>query len=528
MTETGRDAGMPQDRLGRLVNGVIWPGFIGTTVPRWLAAALAEGLAGVVYFRHNIDADPPTQVAKLSASIRESNPDAIIGADEEGGNVTRLQAREGSSVPGAAVLGRLDDVAVTEAAGAEIGRMCRDAGINLVIGPVADVNTNPANPVIGVRSFGPDTALVGRHAAAMVRGIQSAGVGACAKHFPGHGDTVSDSHTALPRLDLSLAAVERDHLPPFRAAIAAGVAAMMTAHIVIPELGEAPATLNPAAGDLLRSMGFDGLLVTDALDMAAVRATVGSGSGAVQALLAGADLLCVGNPDNSYSSGGTDEGAYLEIRDALVAAVSDGTLPLDVLKRAAGRVASFSSRTRTAGSSHGSSAAAAWSSPDWTAVARRACDVVEVAGNARLPAGTTAVAFLDARVKTNMAAGSARNFFAAELPPEIAVHPVSLDDLPVELPVELPVDGEPDSPEAPACVVLVDSLADPRQWDAVEAVARAIPTAICINAGLGVQALALDARPPLTTINCYGASRVTARAVAALLTGPQFAGGTGS
>jgi beta-N-acetylhexosaminidase len=322
---------------------------------------------------------------------------------------------------------------------------------------------------------------------------------------------VSDSHTALPRLDLSLASVERDHLPPFRAAMAAGAAAMMTAHIVIPELGEAPATLNPAAGDLLRSMGFDGLLVTDALDMAAVRATVGSGSGAVQALLAGADLLCVGNPDNSYSGGGTDEGAYLEVRDAVLAAVSDGSLPIEVLRRAAGRVAFFTSRARTAGSIREPSAASGWTGPDWTAVARRACDIVEVAGNARLPAGTTAVAFLDARVKANLAAGSARNFFAAELSPEIAVHPVTLDDL--------SGDGEPTSPEAPVWVVLVDSLADPRQRDALEAVGRAIPTAICINAGLGVEALALDARPPLTTINCYGASRVTARAVAALLTG---------
>ncbi|HEV7167351.1 MAG TPA: N-acetylmuramic acid 6-phosphate etherase [Micrococcaceae bacterium] len=526
MTETDSMAAPLTDhQLRRLVNRVIWPGFVGTTVPAWLAAALDEGLAGAVYFRHNIDPDSPGQVVALSAAIRAANPDAVIGADEEGGNVTRLQARDGSSVPGAAVLGRLDDVALTQAAGAAIGRMCRGAGINLVIGPVADVNTNPRNPVIGVRSFGSDTALVSRHAAAMVRGIQAAGVGACAKHFPGHGDTVSDSHLSLPRLELGLAQLERDHVPPFRAAVGAGVSAVMTAHIVIPDLGEAPATLNPAAGALLRGLGFDGLLITDALDMAAVRTTVGPGAGAVQALLAGADLLCVGNPENSYSGGGTDEGAYLEVRDALLGAVADAVLPLEVLRRAGGRVAAFAAWVRQqetsasgdagdgdAAARNGTADPAGWSEDGFALAARRACDVVEVAGPALLPAGTGSVVVLDARTDTNMAAGPAVNYFAAALAQDMAVRTVT----PAELSAEPSSQHAADAPEG--LLVLVDSLADPRQWDAMQAVARTTPSAVCINAGLGTHSLDLPGVPPLTIINCYGSSRVTARAVASILT----------
>ena len=298
-TSAGDPPGSSHEDLLRLVNGVIWPGFSGRTLPEWLDGALHDGLAGVVYFSQNIDPADPAQPARLSASVREANPLAVIGSDEEGGNVTRLESRLGSSIPGAAVLGRIDDARVTEAAGRAVGDLCRNAGINLVLAPVADVNTNPFNPVIGVRSFGDRPGPAGRHTAAMITGIQSAGVGACAKHFPGHGDTSTDSHLELPALRLTLDQIKAEHLPPFRAAITAGVKSVMTAHIVVPELGPAPATLNPASGSLLRGLGFEGLQVTDALDMAAIRATTGSGRGAVLALLAGADLLCLGNPATS-------------------------------------------------------------------------------------------------------------------------------------------------------------------------------------------------------------------------------------
>ena len=536
MTETEITAApLADQQLRRLVNQVIWPGFVGTTVPAWLAAALQEGLAGVVYFRHNIDPDAPGQVSGLSAAIRAANPDALIGADEEGGNVSRLQALHGSCVPGAAVLGRLDDVELTAAAGAAVGRLCREAGINLVLAPVADVNTDPRNPVIGIRSFGSETALVSRHTAAMVRGIQSAGVGACAKHFPGHGDTVSDSHLGLPRLELSLADVRREHLPPFVAAVEAGAAAMMTAHIVIPDLGEAPATLNPAAGALLRGLGFDGLLVTDALDMAAVRTTVGAGPGAVQALLAGADLLCVGNPENAYGGvssetadsspdASRDEAAYLEVRNALLAAVRDGVLPLDVLRRAAGRVAAFSAWNRSAAASGAAPTTSARQDAEFVRAAQRACGVVEVAGPPRLPEGIRVVNFIDARTETNMAAGLVANYFAAGLSADLAAIHASVTEttLAEAMVTEASTAGVSGTERSGAVLVLVDSLTDPRQWEALQSIARTCPDAICINAGLGTHSLALEFPPPLTTINCYGSSQATARAVAAILTGREL------
>ncbi len=534
MTESTPHATAPLESLRRLVNKVIWPGFIGTSVPRWLEEALADGLAGVVYFSHNFVPGSPGQPAQLSAAIRTANPLAVIGSDEEGGNVTRLQFRTGSDIPGAAVLGQVDDVTLTEAAGRAIGTLCRTAGINLVIGPVADVNTNPLNPVIGVRSFGSGTELVSRHTAAMIRGITATGVGACAKHFPGHGDTSTDSHVSLPRLDETLDDVDRVHLPPFRAAAAAGAAAMMSAHIVIPGLGEAPATLNPAAGALLRGLGFDGLLITDALDMAAIKATVGIGRGAVLALLAGADLICVGNPANHSGSstgngtagndstgnadnGGAGEDDYLQVRDALLAAVADGTLPRLVLERAADRVAAFASRTVSAAAVQvrdGAGPAPRVPDPDWVAVAARACTVSGDAMMPRLPPGSTVVDVVDLRSVPNMAAGATDNFFAAALAEHLTVRTLSLHDLRAELEA---VQDPPrlDAESAGPCVVILDAMLDPGQRAGLAELFDLVPDAIGINAGL---ATSPPVRPPLPIINCYGSSRVSARAVARLLT----------
>ncbi|MBG0739742.1 glycoside hydrolase family 3 protein [Paeniglutamicibacter antarcticus] len=520
--------------LRRLVNGVIWPGFIGTTVPAWLRQALAEGLAGVVYFSHNFLPGTPGQPAGLSAAIRALNPLAVIGSDEEGGNVTRLQFRAGSDLPGAAVLGQLDDVALTEAAGAAIGTMCKEAGVNLVIGPVADVNTNPLNPVIGVRSFGADTDLVSRHTAAMVRGIQSTGVGACAKHFPGHGDTVGDSHTSLPRLEMTLEDVTGIHLPPFLAAVQAGAAAMMSAHIVIPELGEAPATLNPAAGELLRRNGFAGLLITDALDMAAIKDTVGMGRGAVLSLLAGADLLCVGNPANPYSSSSSNDAAhgagaegagfstgwedYAEVFDALLAAAVDGTLPRPVLERAAGRVAAFAARSVQALTEQVQTAPVQTVplAGDWVDAAMRACTWAGPGPVPRLPAGSTDIDVVDLRLGHNMAAGASGNFFAVALAEVLSVRTVTVQEL---------RDGikriKAGTWSGNPCVVLIDALRDPCQRSPLADLAGLVPEAICINAGLAdsYQPAGAGTPPPLPTINCYGSSRVSARAVVRLLMG---------
>ncbi|MGB4136575.1 MAG: glycoside hydrolase family 3 N-terminal domain-containing protein, partial [Microbacterium sp.] len=321
------------DERRRLANGVVWPGFLGDRVPGWLQRELSDGLAGVVYFAQNLRGD----VAALSADIRRSAPLALIGLDEEGGSVTRLETETGSTLPSPAQLGVVDDESATRATGAEIARRCAELGIDVVLGPVADVNTDPRNPVIGTRSFGADPALVSRHVAAAVRGIQGAGLAACAKHYPGHGDTRLDSHHDLPRVELTAAEMAGTHLPPFAAAVSAGVGAIMTAHIVVPEWGEQPATLNPRVLGMLRAHGFDGVLVTDALDMAAIRESVGLGGGAVQALVAGADLLCVGNPTNPGPAMlvDQDERDFLAVRDAIVAALHTGVLSRDRVEEAA-------------------------------------------------------------------------------------------------------------------------------------------------------------------------------------------------
>ncbi len=251
----------------------------------------------------------------------------MIAIDEEGGDVTRLEAREGSSYPGNWALGVVDDVELTRAVAGAMASDLTGAGINLDFAPVADVNTTADNPIIGVRSFGSDAELVARHVAAFVAGLETGGVAACAKHFPGHGDTLEDSHLELPTVDT----LRPEALLPFRAAIDAGVTAIMSAHIRVREIGDEPATLSPALlTDLLRGeLGFTGVAITDALEMKAISATVGVEQGAVRALTAGADALCLGH----------DLGA--DSVERIVAAVVEG-VPEQRLVEASSRVAGIS------------------------------------------------------------------------------------------------------------------------------------------------------------------------------------------
>lgn len=191
------------DTLTRDALTVLQPGFTGTTAPDWLLRRLGEGLASVGLFGRNIAS--PEQLTALTAQLRAERDDVLVAIDEEGGDVTRLEVRTGSSFPGNHALGAVDDVELTREVAAELGRRLAACGVNLNWAPSADVNSNPSNPVIGVRSFGASSKLVARHTAAYVTGLQSAGVAACTKHFPGHGDTAVDSHHALPRIDVDAA-----------------------------------------------------------------------------------------------------------------------------------------------------------------------------------------------------------------------------------------------------------------------------------------------------------------------------------
>jgi beta-N-acetylhexosaminidase len=277
--------------LERLALGCLLPGFPGEEPPDWIRQLLEAGLGGVVLYAWNVrDAD---QLCALTDALRAERPELVVAIDEEGGDVTRLEARDGSSYPGNWALGVVDDVGLTrDVAGAMAGDLAR-AGVNLDFAPVADVNTAADNPIIGVRSFGSDAELVARHVSAFVEGLEAGAVRACAKHFPGHGDTLEDSHLELPTVET----LRPEALLPFRAAIDAGVTAIMSAHIRVSEIGDEPATLSRALlNDLLRDeLGFAGVAITDALEMKAISATVGVEQGAVQALSAGADALCLGH-----------------------------------------------------------------------------------------------------------------------------------------------------------------------------------------------------------------------------------------
>ncbi|WP_136025354.1 glycoside hydrolase family 3 N-terminal domain-containing protein [Microbacterium sp. K27] len=489
------------DDLERLANGVLWPGFFGTEAPGWLREELRDGLAGVVYFGQNVGEGLPA----LSAAILDANPDALIGIDEEGGSVTRLESATGSTVPGAAQLGLLDDLVASEKTGAELARRVRAVGANVVLGPVADVNTDPRNPVIGVRAFGDDEALVSRHVVATIDGIQDGAVAACVKHFPGHGDTHMDSHHSLPEITLDLEEFERVHLEPFRAAVDAGVDAVMTAHIVVPAWGEQPATLNPRVLGMLRDWGYDGVIITDALDMAAIRETVGLGGGAAQALAAGADLLCIGNPTNPGDAAlpDQDEQDFRAARDGIVAALRDGSLSRARVEEAAARVASLAARLRVAAEQTHEQIEAF----DAAEIVRR---VVTVSGDA--PQATSELAVIDARRRSTLAVDSAGSYVASALAGDglrvrldVASAPVSEQDRVID---EV-------SAAAGTTVLLIDRPdTDAAQRALVERAAVRDPRAVVVNVGLPT------ANPlPLPTIEVAAASRLGAQTAREALLG---------
>lgn len=485
------------DDLDRLANGVLWPGFLGTEAPEWLLTELQDGLAGVVYFGQNVGDGLPA----LSAQILGANPEALIGIDEEGGSVTRLESVEGSTLPGAAQLGTVDDVEATRRSGAELARRVAAIGANVVLGPVADVNTDARNPVIGVRSFGGDEQLVSRHVLAAVDGIQSGPAAACVKHFPGHGDTHLDSHHSLPEISLDVEEFERVHLEPFRQAVAAGVDAVMTAHIVVPAWGAEPATLNARVLGMLRDWGFDGVIISDALDMAAIRETVGIGQGAARALAAGTDLLCIGNPTNRGEATLPDQDRrdFLEARDGIVAALRDGSLSRERVEEAAARVAALAAVLRAR-------ADAAAVPVDF--------DAEEIVS--RAVTGTTAdadvLAVVDARRRSTLAVDSAAAYVADAL---------AADGYRVRLDVARATVAEQDAALDTAVaaegltVILLDRPdADHAQRALVERAAERDPDAVVVNVGLAPQ------RPlALPVVDVGAASRIGALVARDRLTG---------
>lgn len=282
---------MKREDAGR----VLVAGYPSGDPPASLVRALAEdALGGVILFKRNLVDGPAGAAAQIRALAVGSARTPLVAVDQEGGRVQRLRAPL-LELPPMRALGARDDVALTRRAARALGRQLAAIGINVDLAPVLDVDTNPNNPVIGDRSFGADPHLVARHGVAFARGLADAGLLACGKHFPGHGDTEKDSHFDLPALAHDLARLEAVELVPFRAAVGE-VGAVMTAHIVFRALDpDRPATLSRRviAGLLRERLGYRGLVVSDDLEMKAIADHYAIGEAVVGAIRAGCDLLLI-------------------------------------------------------------------------------------------------------------------------------------------------------------------------------------------------------------------------------------------
>jgi beta-N-acetylhexosaminidase len=468
--------------LDRWAHAVLVAATDGTTAPpAWLAGRLDRGLGGICLFARNVvDAG---QVRRFTDAVRRVRADVLICADEEGGDVTRLHHAEGSPHPGPLALAATGDPEITLATAQSIGQELLAAGVDWDLAPVADVPVSPHSPVIGVRAFSSDPAATARHVAAYVQGLAAAGVLGCAKHFPGHGATDADSHTGLPRVALGRERLERVDLVPFRAAIEAGVATVMLGHLVVEAVdARLPASLSPAAVRLLRDdLGFDGLVVTDALDMDAVARTWTTPGAAVLAIAAGADAVCVSGEQ-------CDEEIVEACSRALVDAVKDGRLPDERLADAADRVRRLASRERNASSTE--------PSPRDAAGADRS---LRVRGEAGLPPGPLDVVVRSGPV--NIAAGS------------VPWHPGPL--LAAARPGTVVHAGAPDlDPGRPLVVVVRDLHRHPDVEQEVVALVAQRPDVVVVETGVPV----LDPGGHAWVCSS-GASAASAAAVARLLVG---------
>jgi beta-N-acetylhexosaminidase len=321
--------------LARAAARLLFVGFAGKTVDPELARLLEAGVGGAVLFSRNVGA--PREVAELTLELkRRATLPLLVAVDQEGGSVARLRAGF-TPLPALRTLGDSGDPELAHALGRVVGTELRAVGIDWNFAPVLDVDTNPDNPVIGARSLGRDPHRVAELGTAFAHGLMAAGVAPCGKHFPGHGDTHQDSHHELPRLPHALERLERVELVPFARAIAAGLPALMTAHIVFEAIDrEQPASLSPRViGELLRGrLGFTGVVVTDDLDMKAIADHYAIEEVAVRALEAGVDalLVCL-----------TPELAWRAI-DAIVLAVKNGRLSEELLLSATRRLDAFGMR----------------------------------------------------------------------------------------------------------------------------------------------------------------------------------------
>ena len=320
------------DPVTRQVSELVCIGFDGPNLTPGAAELLAGGVRSVIYFARNyLDA---AQVRALSAAVRRAaGREVLVTVDHEGGRVQRFHGDGFPPLPSGREMGAGGEQAA-RAAGERAALDLRAVGINMNLAPVLDVDSNPANPVIGARSFGADAATVATCGVAYAKGLKSGGVAACGKHFPGHGDTSVDSHLDLPRLPHAMDRLERVELVPFRAAVTAGIDAIMTAHVLFEAIdAEVPATLSRTVvtGLLRERLGFDGLVITDDFEMQAIADRFETGEAAVRAVEAGCDLVLVCHREDRQR----------RAIEALAAAVRTGRLSADRVERSQKRLANL-------------------------------------------------------------------------------------------------------------------------------------------------------------------------------------------
>jgi beta-N-acetylhexosaminidase len=315
--------------LSRMAAGLLGIGFDGPTITPEATKLIHQGVGGVILFKRNIQSSQ--QFEALTRELKQSAPGPLwVAIDQEGGRVQRLR-EPFTPIPSMRALGQTKDPSLAFEIGRAMARELRAVHVDWNFAPVMDVDSNPANPVIGDRSFGPTAELVAMMGCALLQGLQAQGIAACAKHFPGHGDTSQDSHLDLPRLSHNITRLREVELPPFEAAIRAGVASIMTAHVIFDALDpKFPATMSrPALDGILRDrMRFGGVVVSDDLEMKAIADHFGLEEAMVRGINAGVDLFLVCH--------------HAEIQERaieiLVKGVESGKIKRERLEEARGRV----------------------------------------------------------------------------------------------------------------------------------------------------------------------------------------------
>ncbi|CAM5583683.1 glycoside hydrolase family 3 protein [Streptomyces aurantiogriseus] len=467
-------------------------GFDGTTtVPDTLKRLIDRGLGGVILFTRNVrDAD---QVRELTGTLRALRQDLLVAIDNEGGGIGHLVAAGAPEVPGSWALGVADDPHLTAACADALAGHLLSLGITASYAPVADVQSRPENPIVRTRAFGSDPELVSRHLRAWIAATEARGVASCAKHFPGHGGTVTDSHHELavdPR------PYDRLDLAPFRAAVDAGVPLLMSAHVVFPALDpDRPATLSPRIlSEVLRGeLGFDGVLVSDALEMKAIADRYGEAAGARLALAAGADQVIVAVADLEVT---------LACRDAVLEALRAGELRRERVTEAAERVRRLALRYAVP---YRPGDVAPWDEEAGLTAARRA-----VRSGRPLPQPVPGAHVVDVFPRPH----PALNWGGEDLLTELgAFDPTATGTA---------VAGEPGDAGAvvgealraaegrPLVVALCDAGLHPWQGRLRDALLTARPDALLVSTGLP---------EPGSAVCAYGRGRVNLRAVAEVLTG---------